>query len=185
MTLRYSLLGLLAARPRTGYELTKAFDASLLNVWPASHSQIYPELGKLADEGLIRQIESGTRGKRVYAITPSGLEAVRTWLMTEPDRSTKNPSFLRVFFLWLMDPDDAIAFLREDAEVHRRKLDEYEGGARERPSDDPSSWAFRLALEWGIRYERGILEWNAWAQDQVAARPRRGPTEDRANAHRA
>ena len=179
MTLRYSLLGLLAARPRTGYELTKAFDASLLNVWPASHSQIYPELGRLADEGLIREIETGTRGKRVYAVTPSGLDAVRTWLRTQPDRSSRNPAFLRVFFLWLMDPEEALAFLRDDAEAHRRKLEEYASGAREPPNEHPSSWAFRLALEWGIRYERGILEWNAWAQAQVAARRGAGSTEGR------
>ena len=85
MSLRHSLLGLLAEQPRTGYELTRLFDESLLNVWPASHSQIYPELAKLAADGLIRQTASGSRGKKVYAITPAGLNEVMAWLRTEPD----------------------------------------------------------------------------------------------------
>jgi PadR family transcriptional regulator AphA len=183
VSLRYSLLGLLAARARTGYDLTKAFDASLLNVWPASHSQIYPELARLADEGLIRQTETGPRGKRVYEITAEGLDAVRAWLRTPPERWSRNPSFLRVFFLWLIEVDGAIDFLQAEATAHEEKLREYEAAAREPVADDPSGWAFRLALEWGIRYERGILEWNAWARRQVASRGRpAGRSSDRAPA---
>src|SRR5438093_632739 len=48
MSLRHALLGLLADHPMTGYDLTRTFDRSLANVWPASHSQIYPELARLS-----------------------------------------------------------------------------------------------------------------------------------------
>ncbi|MBA3728896.1 MAG: PadR family transcriptional regulator, partial [Actinobacteria bacterium] len=44
MSLRHALLGLLAERPMSGYDLTKVFDSSLAYVWSAKHSQIYPEL---------------------------------------------------------------------------------------------------------------------------------------------
>ena len=43
MSLRYAVLGLLARRPSTGYELTQTFDRSLRTSWHARHSQIYPE----------------------------------------------------------------------------------------------------------------------------------------------
>ena len=169
MSLRYAVLGLLADRPRTGYDLARTFDGSLAHVWPASHSQIYPVLARLADGGLIRQSASGPRGKRIYEITRAGLEEIRAWLRTEPDHGSRNPAFLRVFFLWLMEPDEAIRFLEDEARVHEATLLEFEAGAAGSPSDREGAWAFRLALEWGIRYERGIIEWNAWARDQIAS----------------
>jgi DNA-binding PadR family transcriptional regulator len=170
MSLRYALLGLLANRPMTGYDLTGTFDRSLAHVWPASHSQIYPELARLADAGLIRHAASGPRGKKIYEITPLGLDAVRSWLNTEPDHGSRNPSFLRVFFLWLMDPSDAVGFLDEEASMHQARLLEYEQEATPEVPREGASFSFRLALEWGIRYERHYLEWNAWAREQIAGR---------------
>lgn len=170
VSLHYALLGLLADQPRTGYELTRIFDESLFNVWPASHGQIYPELARLADEGLIRQTASGSRGKKVYSITRTGLEQVRAWLRTEPDRTTRNPSFLRVFFLWLMEGDEAIEFLEAERRAHEAKLLEFEGIASEPEPDTPSGWAFRLALDWGIRYERAMLQWNADGRRAISRR---------------
>jgi PadR family transcriptional regulator AphA len=167
MSLRHALLGLLADRPRSGYDLTAVFDRSLAFVWPASHSQIYPELVRLAEDGLIRQAGSGPRRKKVYEITPAGREEVRSWLRTRPDHGSRNPAFLRVFFLWLLEPDDAIAFLEDEASFHEATLRELERMAAEPPADRPGARAFRLALEWGVRYERGILEWNAWARAQL------------------
>ena len=49
--------GLLAEEPRTGYGLLKHFEQSLAYAWPASHSQIYPELARLLAAGLIREGE--------------------------------------------------------------------------------------------------------------------------------
>jgi PadR family transcriptional regulator AphA len=170
VSLRHSLLGLLAEHPRTGYELTRLFDESLLNVWPASHSQIYPELAKLAADGLIRQTASGPRGKKVYSITPGGMEEMRAWLRTEPDHSTRNPSFLRVFFLWLMEPEDALAFLEREVFEHEAKLREFEAKAALPVRDTSREWAFRLALDWGVRYEREMLEWNSWARRVIEER---------------
>jgi DNA-binding PadR family transcriptional regulator len=170
VSLRHSLLGLLAEQPRTGYELTRLFDESLLNVWPASHSQIYPELAKLAADGLIRQTASGPRGKKVYSITPGGMEEMRAWLRTEPDHSTRNPSFLRVFFLWLMEPEDALAFLEREEFEHEAKLREFEAKAALPVRDTSREWAFRLALDWGVRYEREMLEWNSWARRVIEER---------------
>ena len=51
MALRYALLGALADQPRTGYALLKHFEQSLAYAWPASHSQIYPELARLLADG--------------------------------------------------------------------------------------------------------------------------------------
>ena len=43
-------LGLLARQPGSGYDLLKTFEKSMANVWPATQSQLYGELNKLADD---------------------------------------------------------------------------------------------------------------------------------------
>ena len=56
-TLRYAILGLVDRKPTTGYDIAKEFkERELSNFWSARHSQIYPELAKLAEEDSIKQI---------------------------------------------------------------------------------------------------------------------------------
>ena len=69
MSLSHVLLGLLADRPASGYDLLKRFEISLANVWPARQSQIYTELVQLAEGGLIKVAAEGPRGRKEYAIT--------------------------------------------------------------------------------------------------------------------
>ena len=51
VSLRIAALGLLAQHPGSGYDLLKRFEKSMANVWPATQSQLYGELNKLADAG--------------------------------------------------------------------------------------------------------------------------------------
>ena len=69
MSLRIAALGLLAQEPGSGYDLLKLFEKSMANVWPATQSQLYGELNKLADAGLIEVSDVGPRGRKEYRIT--------------------------------------------------------------------------------------------------------------------
>jgi DNA-binding PadR family transcriptional regulator len=167
-TLSHALLGLLAERPRTGYALLKHFEQSLGYAWPASHSQIYPELAKLRDAGLIREGEPLPRGGRPYELTDAGREEVRRWLReTEPSRSVRNEATLRVFFLWLLEPEEAAAYLRDEGRQARALLAELEAIAAEPDEDNAKTRAYRIALELGLRSTRARLEWAEWAAAQV------------------
>lgn len=167
-TLGHALLGLLSAREMTGYELTAVFDESLANVWSARHSQIYPELAKLQAAGLIRRTESGARGSKRYAATEAGTQAVRRWLAeTAPPESLRSERFLRVFFLWLLEPAAARAYLDEEATRHRERLARYLETAAQMPAGSPSYRWSRIALEAGIRFDRAMAEWAEWAAEQL------------------
>ena len=50
--------------PASGYDLLKMFDRSLAFVWTASQSQLYGELNRLADDGLIEVSNEGPRGRK-------------------------------------------------------------------------------------------------------------------------
>jgi PadR family transcriptional regulator AphA len=168
MSLRHALLGALADRPRTGYSLLKHFEQSLAYAWPASHSQIYPELARLLGEGLIVETETGPRNSRTYAVTDAGLEEVRRWLReTPPERRVRNDAALRTFFLWLLEPAEAREQLERERDHWASLLAELEEIRTQPPGTTRKERAFRLALEGGIRAAQARLEWAEWALEQV------------------
>ena len=167
MSLRHALLGALAEQPRSGYELLKHFEQSLAYAWPASHSQIYPELGRLLSENLIEQAAAGARGSKTYALTDTGLAEVRRWLReTEPDRRVRNDALLRMFFLWLLDPEEARGHLERERAYWQGILDELREIDTEPPESTRTGRAFRLSLDGGIRMVESRIEWLEWAVDQ-------------------
>ena len=162
------LLGLLTEGERTGYELTRDFDVTLANVWGASHSQIYPELAKLEAADLIRKTEAGPRGSQRYAITLAGETAVRTWLAeTRPGDNPRAEWMVRVFFLGLLPPDQAAAYLADQQQQHAAKLERYRAYAEDCSLDDPATRWSRVALEAGMRFESAMADWAAWAIAEV------------------
>ena len=74
-------------------------------------------------------------------------------------------------FLWLLEPAEAEAYLRGEAERARATLDEFERIAAQRDPDTPKTRAYRTALELGLHTARARL---AWAESALtaAARPR-------------
>ena len=160
MALRYALLGSLADQPRTGYALVKHFEQSLAYAWPASHSQIYPELARLLDERLIEQTGSGARNSKTYAITETGLDEIRHWLRdTTPDRRVRSDAALRGFFLWLLDPAEAEAQLQSERGYWQGVLDEFLRIRDEPTGDNQKARTVRIALEGGVRTAEARIAW--------------------------
>lgn len=182
MSLRHAVLGLLAEKPSSGYDLLKQFDSSLAMVWPAKQSQVYGELAKLSEAGLIEVTGTGARNRREYGITEAGSAELQQWL-TEPggDAAYRSAALLRVFFLWTLPREDGAAYLKEFA---RRNEARHAGLERVRDEStwvgDPAQVCEWLALEFGIRSSEAAGKWAAWAAEQFtehvdAARDRADP----------
>jgi DNA-binding PadR family transcriptional regulator len=168
MSLRHGLIGLLEREgPQSGYQLTKAFDRSVNFVWHAFHGQIYPELARLVDAGFIRQTGTGPRGAKRYEVTPEGVAELRRWITeVEPSRGTRNETVLRAFFVYLVDPDQAEAFFRREADAYRQQLAVLESFASERPKT-PSERASALTVDAGIRVLKARIDWAEHAAKEV------------------
>lgn len=85
MSVRYALLGLLAQRPRHGYELRAAFEALVGGEqnWDVKPPQIYTTLDRLEEAQLVRPQaveQSGGPEKRIYGITEAGQVELNEWL---------------------------------------------------------------------------------------------------------
>jgi DNA-binding PadR family transcriptional regulator len=169
MSLRHALIGLLAEQPASGWDLTRRFSEVLGSVWPAGHPQIYGELRKLLDEGLIEVDSEGPRGRKAYRVTDGGLAEVRRWLTAdEVDHTIRLESVLRSVFFWLMTPEELAAHLdREAAHYHDlaaqlRKIasakDQGEYG------HGPQMQSLRIAAEAGIRVTEALGDWADWAK---------------------
>ena len=77
MGLRHAVLAALCDDEYSGYQLAKAFDVGVANFWSASSQQLYSELTRLEQAGLIsgrEVIQLDRPNKRVFTVTPAGLE---------------------------------------------------------------------------------------------------------------
>jgi len=181
-TLGYAILGLLSREELSGYDLTSRMRARVGFFWEAQHSQIYPELARLEERGLVthRVVEQTDRpDKKVYEITASGLEALRGWV-TEPPapRAARDELVLKAYSLWLAEPEKAVALFRDQERCHEERLLEYEKikdwmekeWGKDILRTDSPRFASYAALRRGILYEREYAEWCRW----VAGRLERG-----------
>lgn len=129
MALSEAILVCLTERPMSGYDLAKNFDASIGFFWRASHQQIYRELGKLRERGLVESTEMPQVGKPnriVHTITAAGRTALRTWSM-KPARQPSLKDDLLVKF-YAIDGIDIKAFIEQISmrlEQHQTKLVKY------------------------------------------------------------
>jgi PadR family transcriptional regulator, regulatory protein AphA len=159
VSLRYAILGLLARHPSTGYELTQTFDRSLRTSWHASHSQIYPELGKLERAGLVEVVGRGARRSKTYGLTDPGREELRHWLVeAEPDRSQRNESGVRLFLIPLLDAADRHTAYERDLAHIEAEIAELEE-VRTQVQQSPVPEAFAPQVELGIRIDTVIRDW--------------------------
>lgn len=81
-TTSYSVLGLLAIKPWTTYELIQQVDRSLRRIWPRTQSKLYEEPKKLVALGFARASEErvGRRRRTRYTITARGRRALAAWV---------------------------------------------------------------------------------------------------------
>ncbi|CAM5308932.1 hypothetical protein SGRIM119S_07295 [Streptomyces griseorubiginosus] len=131
MSLKYAVLAALLEGEASGYELSKVFDVSLANFWPATPQQLYRELERLAQDGLIeaRVVQQERRpNKRLFTLTETGRRELGAFAGEPPRR----PAALRDEFLIKIqamdgtDPEATRALFEERLSWARGKLARYE-----------------------------------------------------------
>jgi PadR family transcriptional regulator, regulatory protein AphA len=133
MSLRHAILGVLSATPMTGYDLDRYFNDSVGDVWPAPQSQIYPELRKMEEHGLISSTLAprGQRAaKRVYAIAEAGQTELLRWVAEFTPYPPERDAFhLKAVFFDMAPPEVARAQLRAHREHYSRLLQQWQAHA--------------------------------------------------------
>ncbi|MBX9979812.1 MULTISPECIES: PadR family transcriptional regulator [Mycobacterium] len=171
MSLRHAALGLLSQHPGSGYDLLKRFQESMDNMWPATQSQLYGELNKLAGAGLITVSDRGPRGRKEYAITDAGRAELHRWLLSpQDDPPIRNAALLRVFLLGELSPDQAREYLKSLLDVSEREHAHYAQILESHDWTAEDTFFARAALEQGLRWTRHEIDWANWVIDGLNKR---------------
>jgi PadR family transcriptional regulator AphA len=155
----YVILGMVSREARSGYEIKAAVDNSTRFFWAASYGQIYPELKRLSEAGLVEGVDAsrGERKRTVYAITDAGMAALMDWLRQPPQTSEmREEGLLKLFFADVLPPEDAIATLRTMRERRLELAARLRGMEPMTLEKDPFSL---MVLQGGIEFNQWFADW--------------------------
>ncbi len=154
------VLGMLSLGPRSGYDIKQVVDRSTRFFWAASYGQIYPELRRLEEEGLIEgeDAPNGARSRRVYNLTEAGGAALREWLLSSRfNVELRDESLLQLFFADSLPREKALRLLEDRRQAHEQllevlhEIEDLPGGK------DPDF--IDLVLRWGIEFNEWGAQW--------------------------
>jgi DNA-binding PadR family transcriptional regulator len=182
MSLRDAVLAALLEGESSGYDLAKGFDASVANFWMATPQQLYRELDRLAEEGLIkaRIVHQERRpNKRMFSLTEAGREAIQEFTGRAP-----KPSVIRDELMVKVQAADAgnaqavRDFIAERLQWATAKLQRYDrlrtrlldGRDEEEYLAQTERVGPYLTLLRGISFEQENIRWGKRALTIIAQR---------------
>ena len=155
-----SLLGLLVdSGETTGADLLRVAQLRIGDFWNLTRSQVYRELGALADRGYVRAGPPGPREARPYRITAKGENAFQEWLAeTSPSNQVRLGLLVMVAFGRHLPPGRLQKLLDEFEDEHRRRLAGYRVLDQHLAAQDGDPYV-RATLSFGLHYEEAVLGW--------------------------
>ncbi|MEA5447350.1 PadR family transcriptional regulator [Leptolyngbya sp. CCNP1308] len=167
MALSHAILAALTDRPCSGYDLAKQFDGSVGFFWHASHQQIYRELTKLEDQGLVTAeavAQEGKPDKKIFSVTESGKTVLKEWI-AQPSKCvpTKDDLLVKLFVGHLVSPETVQATLHHERAQHVAALAAYRDIESKyflncETLSPPARFQY-ITLRNGIHYETSWLTW--------------------------
>lgn len=156
-----SLLGFLHEGPMSGWDLVARAQERIGEFWSLTQSQVYRELSKMAELGLVEAGERGARDKRPYSITEEGRAAFIEWVRQPPgEESIRFPLLLTLTFGRHVPKEDLARFLASHRALHAERLAAYRRQRDAMPADLAKTDPYAVStLDFGIRYETAVLDW--------------------------
>lgn len=163
MSVKNAILGLLAHRPRHGYEIHSAFEAVAggEDNWDLKPAQVYNTLARLAERGLVAEqgtAQAGGPEKRVYALTEAGRAELEAWLNAPVKSEHQRDEFFLKLMLSLVsgkgDPRHIIYVQRANLYQELHAVTE-----RRRTIDPKAELAYVLLLDRAVMHLEADLRW--------------------------
>jgi len=135
MSVRQSLLAILAEGEQYGYQLRHEFEVRTGRTWPINIGQVYTTLNRLVRDGLVEEAGRQDDGSVTYRLTFAGREEVEKWWQTAVDRGTPNRDEVAIkVALSVTAPGvDALAVVHRQKAEALRVLQEYTKEKRSLP----------------------------------------------------
>jgi len=178
-TTSHAILGLLARRDCTTYELAQQMRRKLHHVWPRAERKLYEEPRRLVEAGYATSVKDmiGRRARTIYSITPAGRDALKEWLSTPIDApSFEFEGMVRVLFSDQADVEslrETLQRIKIQADEERRRF-ELAAEAADRKNGDtytgtgPSRQAINaLSRRFMVEHYEHMGDWARWALSEV------------------
>ena len=168
MSVRHSILALLAQQPRHGYELHGTFEAIVggHGVWPLNPAQVYATLGRLEEAGFVVRTATRRAGgpdQHIFDITETGRAELDKWYGTGVHSThQRDEVFLKLTLALGDESADPEAIIREQRTVLYRDL--HELTTRREQLSKPHALAQTLLLDKAIMHIEADLRWLEMAE---------------------
>lgn len=163
------ILGMVRMGTRTGYEIKQLVDVSARFFWTTSYGQIYPELKRLEEAGLIsgEHEPTGGRSRTVYSMTPAGEAALDEWLTSRDELvwELRDEGLLKLFFSEGRDPDevrDHLRAVRDRSEAVAEQLRSLRSDVNPEPDPGP-----RMVLEFGVAFNEWLADYWSGIEERL------------------
>ena len=172
MSLKHAILTLLETEEGSGYDLLKRFKQRLGFFWNASHQQIYLQLKKMTDAGLLefeRESQKGRPDKKIYQVTPEGRQVLMEWMESSVKVDKVNDALLvKLYAGHLVDPNILAKEILKHQSIHQRMLNTFlaleQDYLKLQENEKPAYTLPYLTLRKGILGEQA---WLAWADEVI------------------
>lgn len=159
----YVILGALYERTRSGYDIKSFADSSTRHFWAVSYGQLYPELKRLLDAGLIEASDqpTGSRQRTLYRLTPLGADALAGWVSDTSSRSCelRDEMLVRLFFSDAVEPRTRSELAHNMADRHRALADDLRRKEGHMGSTPEKCGMHREVLHFGIELHDFMAGW--------------------------
>jgi PadR family transcriptional regulator, regulatory protein AphA len=174
----YSILGLLALRDWSGYQIAKQGRLGLGQLWPRAQRQLYNDPKRLVDGGYATATaeQVGRRRRTIYSITRAGRAALKRWFAT-PARPPvlEFEAMVRVLFADQCTVAQLRSTIESIAEQARSARAEFADMAAHQV-DGGGIYPTRfhtnaLAMRFMIGHFTHLIDWSNWALDATRTWP--------------
>lgn len=181
MSVRHSLLALLAAEPAHGYGLKSGFERRTAGAWPLNVGQVYTTLARLERDGLVTtepapagepppEVELADPPRQRWRITPAGRAALEGWY-AEPvtcDPPPRDELVIKVLLAVAAEDVDVSAILQRQRVASIERLQEW---TRLKAKADPErELAWLLLLDALILEAKARVEWLDLCEERLRGR---------------
>lgn len=146
MTIRNSVLAILARRPAHGYALKSEFEESTANTWPLNVGQVYTTLARLERDGLVEPAGEGERSRQLWRLTPRGRRTLTRWYRTPvaDEPPNRDELALKVLLAVAAESIDVGKIIDAQRVATMKRLQEYTRCKRKADPETELAWVLML-----------------------------------------
>lgn len=168
MSVRNSLLAILAEQPSHGYGLKSSFEKTTGGAWPLNVGQVYSTLARLERDGLVESDGEQPGPRQNWKITPAGRDALSDWYRAPVDDApSRDELAIKILLAVAADEVDVTEILQRQRVATMQRLQRY---TAHKTRADESELPWLLLLDSLILRAEAEIKWLDLCEERLRRR---------------